>query len=166
MSGFEVNITMNIERFEAAITDWRDKVVAETALASADAADFIASNLRELLTRYPHPRSVPTPREAFIESPGMVSGRLAGSVHEYPMAIGGFWKVDVTAPWARIQEIGGWTGEHHATYIPPRPYFFPTVVELDTTGPGGLEHIYYQHWKNAFEAAVALRPPGINPPRL
>lgn len=32
--------------------------------------------------------------------------------------------------YARIHEVGGWTGRNHASYLPPRPYVAPTVISM------------------------------------
>jgi phage gpG-like protein len=86
---------------------------------------------------------------------GFVTGHLRDSVRVTVKPIRGFAIVGVYAEYARINEIGGWTGTDHMTYIPPRPYFRPMVMEVDTTGPEGVEHIFYKHWRDAMIRAVA-----------
>jgi phage gpG-like protein len=156
MAGFEVNISMDIDRFEASITDWSKQCELEGHLASIDAANFIQELVQAKLSEFPHPRSEPTETMPFKGPPGLISGDLRDSVTVERMAVGGFAKVYPTAVYARIQEIGGWTGNHHMQFLPPRPYFLNTVRELDTVGPGGMEHIYYEHWRKAQIRAVAF----------
>jgi hypothetical protein len=156
MAGFEVNISMDIERFEAAITDWSKQSELEGHLASIDAANFIQELVKARLSEFPHPRSEPTETIPFKGPPGLISGDLRDSVTVEVMSVSGFVKVYPSTVYARIQEIGGWTGNHHMQFLPPRPYFLTTVKELDTAGPGGMEHIYYEHWRKAQIRAVAF----------
>lgn len=156
MSGFEVNISMDIERFEAAITDWGKQSRLEGHLASLDAAEFIKELVQAKLALFPHPRSEPTETAPFVGPPGLITSHLHDSVTIERTALVDFVKVYPTAVYSRIQEIGGWAGTDRMTFIPPRPYFLNTVKELDTSGPGGIEHIYYDHWRTAMIRAVAF----------
>jgi hypothetical protein len=155
VSGFMVNIHMDIDRFEAAIYDWGKISREEGNLASMDAAEFLKELVQAKLAMFPHPRKEPTETLPFKGPPGLITGHLMDSVEIQPLLVD-FVKVGVGAVYARIQEIGGWAGTDHMTFIPPRPYFMPTVRELDTEGPGGLEHIYYDHWRKAMIRAVAF----------
>jgi phage gpG-like protein len=156
VAGFEVNISMDPDRFLAAITDWGKQSQLEGHLASLDAAKFIKELVQEKLASFPHPRSEPTPTLPFKGPPGYISGHLHDSVTIEETALADYVKVYPTAVYSRIQELGGWTGTDHMTWIPPRPYFLNTVEELETTGPGGIEHIYYEHWRRAQIRALAF----------
>jgi hypothetical protein len=156
MAGFEVNISMDPDRFLAAIADWSEQVRIQGHLGSLDAAEFIKELVQEKLSLFPHPRNEPTPSVEFVDPPGLVTGRLRDSIVIEQTALIDYVKVYPTAVYARIQELGGWTGHHTLTYIPSRPYFLNTVQELDTTGPGGMEHIYYEHWERAQRHALLV----------
>lgn len=156
MATFAVNIDMDIDKFEAAIYDWGKISQEEGYLASLDAAEFIKELVQAKLSLFPHPRSEPTETMPFKGPPGLITGHLRDSVDVHPTGLSDYVKVYPDAVYSRIQEIGGWTGADHMTFLPPRPYFLNTVRELDTEGPGGLEHIYYDHWRRAMIRAVAF----------
>lgn len=160
MAGFEVNISIDPDRFLAAIYDWSAQVKIQNRAGAVEAGEFLKELVQENLMRYPHPPDEPTESPPFVGPVGYVYGRLHDSVTLEIMPISGFAKVYAQlhgpggAIYARIQELGGWTGNHHTTFLPPRPYFRPAVEEIDTTGPGGMEHIFYGRWKQAQEDAL------------
>jgi phage gpG-like protein len=155
MAEFEVNISLDIERFEAAITDWSKQVRIQNHLGSMEAATFIQELVQENLLKWPHPPGTPTIAPELKGPVGYITGRLRDSIEVNEKAIAGFATVGTSLVYARIQEIGGWTGKDHMSYIPPRPYFRPMVMELDTTGPEGVEHIFYERWRQAMMIAIA-----------
>lgn len=153
--GFQVNITLDIERFEAAISDWSKNTRLQNGIASIDAANELKSRVQELLSIWIHPRRVPSPTKPFVGPPGLISGHLRDSVEVTEMPISGFAKVGVNAEYARIQELGGFAGTRHMTYIPPRPYFRPIVMEFGSDiDPIGAKNIFFDHWREAMLAAV------------
>lgn len=155
MAGFQINITLDIDKFEAAIANWSSDLVTQNELAAVEGAEFLKELVQANLMTYPHPYSEPTESPPFKGPVGFITGHLRDSVEVVVPPIAGYAKVQVGAIYARIQEIGGWTGAHHMTYLPPRPYFRPMVMEVDTTGPGGMEHIFWEHWRKAMIRAVA-----------
>lgn len=167
MAGFEVNISLDVDAFLARIIDWSDQVKIQNRAGALEAGEFLKELVQANLSLFPHPFSEPTEAPAFkgpvglITDPDLPGGRgKGGALHESvtveEMAVSGFVKVYARTKYARIQELGGWTGNHHMTFIMPRPYFRPMVEELDTTGPGGMEHIFYDRWKRAQELALAF----------
>lgn len=156
MAGFKVNISLDIERFEASITDWSKRVRIENDLGAMEAAEFIKELVQENLLKYPHPASEPTEAPIFKGPVGFVTGRLRDSIRVTEKAIGGFATVGTSLYYARINEIGGWTGRDHMTFIPPRPYFRPMVQEVDTSNIKGVEHIFWEHWRKAMIRAIAV----------
>lgn len=155
MAGFQINITMDIDKFEAALTNWSDDLPTQNEEAAVEGAEFIKELVQANLLLFPHPRGTPSLAPEWTGPVGYITGQLRDSVDVVVPPIRGYAKVQVTAIYARIQEIGGWTGNHHTSYIPPRPYFRPMVEEVDTTGPGGMEHIFWEHWRRAMIRAVA-----------
>lgn len=185
MAGFAVSIRLDDRRFEAAITDLEGKVKIAAAEGSKQAAELVRDLIKASLLEYAHPRAEPTASPPYKGPVGSLvdtaqAFHLRESIHAYPMAIEGFWKVSADAIYARIQEFGGWTGgvrhiyhkmtpagfidvsagftsETHMTYLPPRPYFKPMVMEIDTDPEGlGIERIYYAEWRKAMIRAVAF----------
>jgi len=82
------------------------------------------------LTRKTHPPGTPTPSIA-PEPPALVTGNLRRSAQDrMPQRIGrAIWEgaLRMAAAYARIQNLGGWAGRDHASYLPPRPYIPPAV---------------------------------------
>lgn len=165
MAGFEVNITLDPDRFLAALEDWKIRVGEQTDYAVIEAAEFLKELVQENLARFPHPWAEATPAPEFIGPVGMISGALRDSVTiDFGVIVAsgfqglarGTAKVYPTEVYSRIQELGGWTGTDHMTFIPPRPYFRPMVEEVDTSGPTGIEHIFYDRWRQAQEAVTGL----------
>ncbi len=164
----EVNISLDIRRFEAALSDWSQNTVTATESAALDAAEYLKERVRAKLLEYAHPFEEPTAAPTFKGPVGSLTtgggyGRyyripfhLRDSVEITIMPIRGFTKVTANAAYARIQELGGWTGTGHMTWLSPRPFFRPTVQEIDTRGPGGFEHIFWEHWRWAMKRAVAF----------
>lgn len=47
--------------------------------------------------------------------------------------------------YARIQELGGWAGAGHRSYLPPRPYVEPALAEMADR----VREILAGHWSEA-----------------
>jgi hypothetical protein len=109
---------------------------AVTAAALAMALDFTAEVKTNELTRYTHAEGTPTPSPPG-EPPALISGALRGSVYpQPPVSEGAQAEVTVggTVIYARIQELGGWAGRGHASYLPPRPYLKPAAERVIGSG--------------------------------
>lgn len=111
----------------------------------------------------------------------IIPGHLRDSVTVEAMPSVHGAKVYPSAIYARIQEFGGWTGgsrvlyrhisyhpigfqmlegpfksgSHHV-YLPPRPYFRPTIMEAESFGAASIERIYYDEWRDAMRTAIAF----------
>lgn len=118
-----------IGELSAALDLLRDRA----ALAAGEAADAMARvahvAIREKLNLAGHAPGTPTPSPPG-SPPARITGRLDESVrvtqrHREPGRAEDH--VAPTAVYARIQELGGWTGAGHQTYLPPRPYVRPAV---------------------------------------
>jgi hypothetical protein len=74
------------------------------------------------------------------------SVRVKGGRIGYPA--GGFEaqgygaEIGPTIVYARIQELGGYAGKNHASYLPPRPYVEPAFVNVAPQ----LAEIYRRKW--------------------
>jgi phage gpG-like protein len=84
--------------------------------------------------------------------PNLQTGTLRRSVKvSSPQSITATgWSIEVgpTAVYGRIQELGGWTGAMHATYLPPRPYMAPSLRKV--IDDGSLADCYTTAWRTAF----------------
>lgn len=99
-------------------------------LATGDALALVAREVKALLSLRQHPAGTPTPAPPGAP-PARVTGQMAhrvraGLVRRVRPYV---WTGDVGSdvPQARIQELGGWTGRNHASYLPPRPYIKPAT---------------------------------------
>jgi phage gpG-like protein len=154
--GFQVNITLDDEKFEAFIADWNKTVRLQNDIASMEAARTLAERVQELLSIWPHPAGTPSPTARFVGPPGLISGHLRDSVTVNESVLPGQATVGVGAVYARIQEMGGFAGTNHSTYVPPRPYFRPIVLEFGSEiDPTGAQHIFFEHWRKSMLDAVA-----------
>lgn len=137
---------LGVSEFKAAI----DKVIAERALATKGAitagAHLVEATAKAALTETSHAPGTPTP-SAPGQPPALVSGALRRSVLvKGPTPTSAFaFKAEIgpTMIYGRIQELGGWTGRGHATYLPPRPYMKPSLKKI---GPK-LEALFEDAWK-------------------
>ncbi len=187
-----VNVFLDVERFQAALIDINNRVSDATDIASVKAAKLLAKAVRAKLATFPHPHDPQaiSPAPPFKGPVGMlttgwgtniIAGHLRDSVTVEAMPFIHGAKVYPTAVYARIQELGGWTGgsrtlyshigrtptgfpqfigpfksgSHH-TYLPPRPYFRPTVLEAGTVGGATFNRVYWEEWRDAMMRAVAF----------
>lgn len=90
-------------------------------------AEAAQTAMRAALSHGPAPSPRGTP-------PARRSGALERSVKARPALQTGpaRWEAHTYSgiAYARIHEVGGWTGRGHATYLPPRPYVAPTVISM------------------------------------
>jgi len=59
-----------------------------------------------------------------------------------------YLKIFTTIPYAPIHEFGGYTGRNLSTYIPARPFFFPTIHDymVEHFGPQWQELFIVKHF--------------------
>jgi phage gpG-like protein len=126
--------------------------LATKAAASAMGLLMVAETTLVELDRYTHPPGVPT-NSPPGEPPALVSGDLRRSVRMTPPASSGARSAVVvggTVVYARIQELGGWAGRNHASYLPPRPYLKPASERIIESGKAGRAAV------KAFAAALGM----------
>jgi phage gpG-like protein len=100
-------------------------------LATEAMAKILVANVKDALDRASHLARTPTPA-APGEPPAKVTGALRDSVRVTGrVAVLGRAEARVapTTSYARVQELGGWTGAGHAAYLPARPYLRPTLLK-------------------------------------
>lgn len=105
------------------------RVQAATPVAVLAAAALVEGRARAGLSRASHRRGTPTP-SAPGSPPALVTGVLRSSFAVTgPVGDAGSWTsvLGPTAPYARVQELGGVTGRGHAVVLPARPYLRPAA---------------------------------------
>ena len=123
--------TKGVRESKAALTRVAARVTEASGEAVDDVLEQIGREAGRLLSLGSHPRGTPT-GSAPGSPPWLISGRLSRSITvvKATAASGGKWsgKVGPTrVVYARIQEVGGWAGRHHRSFLPPRPYMKPAV---------------------------------------
>ncbi|RCG19119.1 hypothetical protein DQ384_38225 [Sphaerisporangium album] len=127
---------------------------SDGARAAADVMALASEReIKTTLRTYTHSKGTLTPSPPG-SPPALVSGGLRRSVKaRRPRQTGAArWEAH-TAPsieYSRIQELGGWTGRGHLSYLPPRPYVGPSHIRLMASGE--LE----RQARAAFAAKVGL----------
>lgn len=119
-----------VPEWKAAIRRKLEAARVATEEATRDALHLLERDTKRTLTTYSHPRGTPTPSPPG-QPPALITGHLRRSVTVYgPRTLGMTvtGEIGPTTVYARIQELGGWTGRGHRTYLPPRPYLLPTVT--------------------------------------
>lgn len=99
-------------------------------VATEAMATVLQHSIQDSLAATSHARGTPTPA-APGAPPAMISGALRDSVHiTGHLDAPGYAETRVapTTIYARIQELGGWAGAGHASYLPPRPYVRPAIL--------------------------------------
>lgn len=108
-----------------------DRAGVSAGVAADRMADVAKRAIHTNLNLSSHPPGTPTPSPPGFP-PSRITGQLDESVTEtlrhHEDSVGHAENhVAPTAVYARIQELGGWTGVGHHTYLPPRPYVRPAL---------------------------------------
>lgn len=127
-----------------------DKATAEaTEMTTA----MVEGRARANLARYSHSRGTPTPSPRG-QPPAKISGVLQNSFEDtMPSPDGdGGWECELSSglAYSLIQEVGGWAGRGHRSYLPPRPYLRPAVDDL--VASGAIRDTYIRYWEKAILA--------------
>lgn len=145
-----------VPRWERAVDELVLRLSEATYLATSYALHLLEREEKVLLTTYPHPKGTPTPSPPWIGPVGLISGHLRRGVR-----VDGPWQMSMTmvegevgptAVYARIQELGGYTGRGHRTFLPPRPYHRPT---LDAS-LSEIHQAYADAWARAIHTAAGV----------
>ena len=130
----DVTVTGTAE-VSAALADIGVRVLTETRVAVEKVLGQVARQERSLLSTGWHPRGTPT-GSVPGSPPWRISGDLSRSVVVEPATLrGATWtgRIGPTSVYGRIQELGGWTGAGHRTYLPPRPHLKPAWMIVRPT---------------------------------
>jgi phage gpG-like protein len=115
------------------LKEWMQQVKYRAADSPRDVAVAMATvgerAIKLELSRSSHPAGTKTPAQPYADPPSLISGRLRASTRRTRLFSTGFYtwtaRIAPTTRYARIQELGGWTGRHHKSHLPPRPYVRP-----------------------------------------
>lgn len=125
------------------------RISSATRKATSEGIRLAQRRAHGELSRYSHAAGTPTPSPAG-GPPARISGHLRGSLNPtgpIPTGDGFLGRLGPTAPYARIQELGGVTGRGHATTLPARPYMRPVYDRM--IADGSLRAVYFQAWGRA-----------------
>lgn len=121
---------VGVERVKLALKLLGVRSVAATGVATRRVLQKVARQEQILLSLGYHPAGTPTGSRPGMP-PWRISGHLRDEVKVHGPVLRGAlrprWEgaVGSAAVYARIQELGGWAGRHHRTYLPPRPHLKP-----------------------------------------
>lgn len=117
----------------------------ETPGAVNDILRLVALQQRTLLNAGSHPPGTKTGSPPG-SPPWRITGHLMDGVTVQRARLVGPWrwegKVGGTAVYTRIQELGGWTGRGHRSYLPPRPSLRPAWDLVRPT----VSHTFQATW--------------------
>lgn len=118
--------TVQVDDFAAALRAWGERTIEATESATRDAGEVVREAIQSNLTRSYYPPAAPPG-----EPPAWRTGYLHDSVHVRVLAVDGGWQARIypSTVYARIQELSGWAGREHASFLPARPYVRPARDE-------------------------------------
>lgn len=158
----DVKFEWHMDEFERAISEKVTMVRLVSPRALRESVAFFELEIQGELLEHEHPpgTKTPSPPGGF---PGQITGRLARSLTTKGIALNSSvvrmvrvglskssWSITFgpTAVYSRIQELGGWTGKGHNTYLPPRPYFRPAM--MGEWGPKNFIRSMKSAWRDAW----------------
>jgi phage gpG-like protein len=141
-------VVTGLTELKAALEAMASRVEVATPLAVEQAVELVKEKAQTNLSRYSHTRGTPTPSPSG-EPPAKITGNLHDSwdiLGPTPAGVAA-WMATLgpTAPYARIQELGGVAG--HGAVLPGRPYLQPAYQEL--IDDGELLDVYVRTWRVA-----------------
>lgn len=137
-----------VDELQAALTAAVGRMDTTTKEATAVAASLVEIAVKDKLRQTSHRRRTPTPSSPG-QPPSLVTGNLMRSIAvRGPTGGLGVWGASIgpTAIYGRIQELGGMTGRHHATHLPPRPYVDPAAHQTFPI----IQSTYLAAWATIF----------------
>jgi hypothetical protein len=116
-----------------------------TRRTTGDGALLVEREAKLTLRLRSHPFGTPTPSPKG-SPPALIFGSLMRSVETRPPQADGRYRwtsqAGPTIVYGRIQELGGWAGRGHRTYIPYRPYLLPATIRAR----GPVRNLYQERW--------------------
>lgn len=141
-----------VDDLRAALEAMASRIQTATPRAVEAGAEELEKATKAKLELKSHARGTRTPSLPG-EPPAKIDGALRDSVrHSTPVLDGpGRWLtiVGATTVYARIQELGGYAGRGHASYLPPRPYLKPAAEE--TTHSPEFRDAFAKIWAAAIK---------------
>lgn len=134
--------TVDADPWIAGFRAWGERTIEATRAGAEEAVEVVADAIRDNLNRsYYPPASEPG------EPPAWRTGYLHDNVYTRVLGIenGVQGRAYPSTVYARIQELSGWAGRDHASFLPARPYVGPAS---DETAPR-VGEIFAEHWRNA-----------------
>jgi hypothetical protein len=129
-----------IDELLDALSAMTERVSTATPRVVVAVGELVKERGQAKLELQTHERGTPTP-SAKGDPPAKIDGTLRDSWYVTPPAPTGAsrWTslTGATTIYSRIQELGGWAGRDHASYLPPRPYLKPTYDDLIASGDVG-----------------------------
>ncbi len=134
--------TVQVEDFIAALEAWRERTIDATEAATREAGEVVREAIQENLARsYYPPASEPG------QPPAWRTGYLHDNVYVRVLATDAGWQARAypSTVYARIQELSGWAGREHRSFLPARPYVRPASEQ---TAPR-VRQVFVDGWRAA-----------------
>lgn len=115
--------TVDVSAWADALRAWGERATEATQQGLADAAETVREAIQDNLARSYYPPASPEG-----EPPAWRTGWLHDNVYvRAPFATAGGWQARIypSTVYARIQELSGWAGRDHRSFVPARPYVAP-----------------------------------------
>lgn len=108
--------------FLAALQAWGERTIEATQQGVRDGAQVVRGAIQDNLAQRSYPPASPAG-----EPPALRTGYLHDNVYVRTLAIDGGWQARIypSTVYARIQELSGWAGRGHRSFLPARPYVRP-----------------------------------------
>jgi phage gpG-like protein len=117
-----------VNELQGALSEWRARVRAATNAGVDEGASEMRSAIQDNLAR-----SVWPPVSEPGEPPAYRTGELSESVvvsEASETDTGAEVQIYPSTVYARIQELSGWAGKDHKSFLPKRPYVQPALDEV------------------------------------
>lgn len=115
-------MAVDVEPWTAALQSWAERTTEATQKAATDAAEHVRGAIQENLALRTYPPASPAG-----EPPAWRTGWLHEHVYVRVLPTETGWQARVypSTVYARIQELSGWAGAGHRSFLPARPYVKP-----------------------------------------
>lgn len=116
--------TVDSAAFADALRTWAQRTIEATQSGVKAGAEIVREQIQDNLARsYYPPASQPG------QPPAWRTGYLHDSVYVRTLAVESGWQARIypSTVYARIQELSGWAGREHRSFLPARPYVRPAV---------------------------------------
>jgi phage gpG-like protein len=139
----------SIDALEAALRQVQARAAESTRQMAITMGAVGERAIKAELSRSSHPAGTKTPSQGGVDPPSLISGRLRGSVRRTRLYPSGPYqwtaRVAPTTVYARIQELGGWTGRGHRSHLPPRPYVRPAIRRHSSAARDAAIKVFRQY---------------------